>query len=63
MKTKAQKRTEAEARQASYNDLTTEQKLLSIKAQPGKSKKQMRKLAARQPQAHKYQPDPIHGKQ
>ena len=43
-KTKAQKRTEAEARRAEYNRLTLDEKLRRCQAARGKSAKQIQRL-------------------
>jgi hypothetical protein len=44
MKTKAQKREEAEIRRQEYEKLSPEEKLAKILAQPGKSKRQLERL-------------------
>ena len=48
MKSKRQKREEAEIRHAEYQALSTEQKIARAKAARGKSKKQLERLAKEQ---------------
>lgn len=47
MKTKQQKRMEAEARNTKWNELTFIDKMFSLAHRPGESKKQMEKLTER----------------
>lgn len=48
MKSKAQKKEEAEARNAAYQKLSIDERLLMVAQRPGKSKREVARLKAQQ---------------